>query len=122
MWTIKRRVWLGLFVAVTALTTVMASVIVGQCCLPLGSTSCVSPCQRGKYLGPWYHCYECTDGRGTEWCCWYYWERYQCEDRQPPYEPCHPPYQRELRRQTADPWYVCRVYSVGKEFCEQTKP
>ncbi len=73
-----------------AITLSPRSIVVGSCCLPLGSTSCVSPCQRDVYLGDWLHCYECTDSKGTPWCCWYYWKRYLCKDPQPPYEPCHP--------------------------------
>ena len=124
MQVIKRRTWLKVFAVTTMLIVVTVSIVVGQrsCCLPLGSTYCVSPCQRDTYLGKWYHCYECTDSKGTSWCCWYYWERYQCKDLQPPYEPCNPPYQRELQRRTEDPWWVCHVYWTGREFCEQTYP
>lgn len=113
---VKRRLWSMLFVVLTVLTTftisIFAQTVITQqgCCLPLGSTYCVSPCTRDQYLGDWYHCHECTDGRGVEWCCWYHWKRYLCRDRQPPYSPCHPPYQRELQRRTADEWWVCRVY------------
>jgi len=118
----KYRLWLWAFIVASLSVTLGTSIVVSSCCLPLGSTYCVSPCQKDTYLGPWYHCYECTDSKGTSWCCWYYWKRYSCKDPQPPYEPCHPPYQRELQRRTEDPWYVCHVYYTGWEFCETSNP
>ena len=127
MLSTKRRLWLKVFIILTLVYVVSVSLVVGQgplrvqarsCCLPLGSTYCQSPCSPGTSLGDWTHCYECTDEKGYQWCCWYYWKRWRCEDKTPPYEPCHPPYEKHLIKSTADMWYVCHVYQTGEKYCE----